>query len=55
MQIYLYSPPPRMRGMKLLPPFARAHNIIMYNALCPSTFLLKIMFYNILINQRFMN
>ena len=38
-------------GLRILLSFARAHNIVMCSVLCPSTFLLKIMFYNILINQ----
>ena len=38
-------------GLRILLSFARAHNIVMCSVLCPSTFLLKNMFYNILINQ----
>lgn len=38
-------------GLRILLSFARAHNIIMCSVLCPPTFLLKFMFYNILINQ----
>ena len=38
-------------GLRILLSFARAHNIIMCSVLCQSTFLLKNMFYNILVNQ----